>query len=229
MKKQNIITIALSVIAISLLTSCGTKKSNELINNSNSIDINSQPALASCNRSTSANLSFNLASVIESTTGQTNPDWIKIKFDFLSTDVTQTGYTVKFFKWRIIGTSAQLDSNPLSFNAYTISNGQTASGSMTSVYTTQINQQYGFYINLNDDPQYPYQVLKVVVYKTDGTIAAQSDILIPQFSASPDAYKTNSDGTVRADNLQKLHPLYATNVTAWTQAQLKQNFDQYCF
>lgn len=229
MKKQNILTIALSVMALSLLTACGVQKSNELVNNSNSIDIKSQPTLASCNRSTSADLSFNLANVIESTTGETNPNWIKIKFDFLSTDVTKSGYTVKFFKWRIIGTSAQLDSNPLSFNAYTISNGQTASETMTSVYAAQINQQYGFYINLNDDTQYPYQVLKVVIYKTDGTIAAQSDVLIPQFLANPNDYKTNSDGTVRADNLQKLHPLYATDVTAWTQAQLKQNFDQYCF
>ncbi len=229
MKKQLVLTFTLSVLAMTLLTSCGAKKSNEANDSSTRIDINSQAALANCNRSTSANLSFNLANVVDSSSGQVNPDWIKIKFNFLSADTTQTGYSLKFFKWRVVGGSAQLDTNPLTFSPYTISSGQVSSETMTSVYTTQIAQQVGFYIRLNDDAQYPYQVLKVVAYKTDGTVAAQSDILIPQFSASPVAYKLNADGTARVENLQKLHPLYTTDVSAWTQAQLKQNFDQYCF
>ena len=229
MKKQYTLTFTLAVIALTFLTSCGAKKSNELNDGSNKIDIASQPILASCNRATNESLSFNLANVIEASTGHVNPDWIKIKFNFLSTDTTQTGYNIKFFKWRIIGTSAQLDPNPLTFNPYTLSNGQASTETMTGVFTNQINQQNGFYIRLNDDAQYPYQVLKVVVYKTDGTIAASSDILIPQFSASPIVYKVNADGSVRADNLQKLHPLNTTDISAWTPAQLKQNFDQYCF
>lgn len=229
MNKQHILTLTLSVIAVAFLTACGATKSNELSDTTSRVEISSQQSLATCNRSTSESLGFNLASVLDSTTGQINPDWIKLKFNFISTDITQTGYSFKFFKWRVVGGSAQLDSSPLTFNAYLLSNGQPASESMTSVFTTQINQQHGFYLRLNDDAQNPYQVLKVVAYKADGTIAAQSDILIPQFLASPIAYKTNSDGTTRVENLQKLHPLYATDVTNWTQTQLSQNFDQYCF
>lgn len=229
MNKQQILTITLSVIAVSLLTSCGTSKSNQPGTTSSSVTISSQPTLATCNHSTSTSLSFNLASIVESSTAQINPDWIKIKFNFLSADITQSGYSLKFYKWRIIGGSAQLDPNPLTFSAYQLSTGQSNSEMMTGVYATQINQQTGYYIRLNDDANYPYQVLKVVAYKPDGTVAAQSDTLIPQFSASPIAYKTNSDGTLRAENLQKLHPLYATDTANWAQAQLKQNFDQYCF
>lgn len=229
MKNTQLLTLAVSIIAITLLTSCGAKKSADAIDNSSVVTTSAAQMLASCNRAVTKDLGFNLANVLEATTGQINPDWIKIKFNFLSTDVTQTGNNIKFFKWRVIGSTAQLDANPLEFSAYKLSNGQTASETMTGVLATQVSNQYGFYIRLNDDSQYPYQVLKVVVYKSDGTVLAQSDVLIPQFLTSPVEYKLNADGTARAENLQKLHPLYATDVSAWSAAQLKQNFDQYCF
>lgn len=229
MTKQQILTLTLSVIAISLLTSCGTSKSNQLDGSSNSITINSAQSMASCNQSTSDNFIFNIANTIDSASKQINSEWIKIKFSFLSEDITKTGYSFKFYKWRVIGGSTQLDPNPLTFSAYALSNGQTTGEMTTGILATQINKQTGFYIRMDDDANFPYQVLKVVAYKTDGTVAAQSDVLIPQFTASPISYKTNADGTVRSDSLQKLHPLNATDTTTWSQAQLKQNFDQYCF
>ncbi len=229
MNTKHFLRLALSILAVSLLTSCGAKKSADAIDSSSQVLTASPQKLASCNKSVSTNLGFNLANVLEASTGQVNPDWIKIKFSFLSTDVTATGNNIKFFKWRVIGSTAQLDANPLEFSAYKLSNGQTASETMTGIMATQVSQQYGFYIRLNDDAQYPYQVLKVVVYKSDGSILTQSDVLIPQFLTSPIEYKLNADGTPRADNLQKLHPLYTTDVANWSAAQLKQNFDQYCF
>jgi hypothetical protein len=227
--QQYILTITLSVIAVSFLTSCSTQKSNETVTSSNAVVISSQQDLTSCNRVANTNMTLHAATVVDSSSGQISQDWIKTKFTFLSADVTKSGYYLKFFKWRVVGSTAQLDSTPLQFAAYLISSGQTASNTMDSVFTTQVKSQYGFYIRLNDDSQYPYQVLKAVVYKTDGTIAAQSDILIPQFAASPIEYKVNADGTTRADNLQKLHPLYGTNVSAWSATQIKQSLDQYCF
>lgn len=229
MKKEQILTLAVSILAFALLTSCGAKKSADAIDSSSQIVGVAQQSLANCNKSVSSNLGLNIANVLEASTGQINPDWIKLKFSFLSTDVTQTGYYLKFYKWRVIGATAQLDANPLEFSAYKLSNGQTSSETMTSVFASQVSQQFGFYIRLNDDAQYPYQVLKVVVYKTDGTVLTQSDVLIPQFLSSPVEYRLNSDGSARAENLQKLHPLNATDVTGWSAAQLKQNFDQHCF
>lgn len=212
---------------ITLLSACGTKKSNETPQGSNATVISSQQNLASCNQATNAQMSYNLSVVTEN--NQINTNWLKLKFNFLSTEITQSNYSIRFYKWRAIGNSAQLDQNPLQFAAYNISTGQSTSNVTNVVSATQINTQQGFYINLNDDTQYPYQVLKVVAYKTDGTVAAQSDILIPQFLANPNDYKLNPDGSTRIENLTRLHPLISTDVGQWTQAQMQQNFDQYCF
>ena len=229
MNKQQILTLTLAVLAVSLLTSCGISKSNQLDASSNSITINPVQTLASCNQSTSDNFYFNVANTIDSVSKQINPDWIKIKFSFISADITKTGYIFKFYKWRVLGSSTQLDTNPLTFAGYALSNGQTTSEMTTQILATQITQQTGFYIRLNDDASNPYQVLKVVAYNADGAVAAQSDVLIPQFAASPIDYKINFDGSVRAESLQKLHPLFSTDTASWSQAQLKQNFDQHCF
>lgn len=227
MKTQSILMITISITALSLLTACGASKSNQ--SNQSSVVANAQYELANCSRLTNNNVSYNIATAIDSNSGKINPDWIKIKFNFLSTEMTQSGYSVKFYKWRVIGSSAQLDPIALSFSTYNLTTGQSGSELVSGVYTTSVTNQFGYYVQLNDDTQYPYQALKVVIYKADGTVAAQSDVLIPQFAASPIEYKKNSDGSVRAENLQRLHPLYSTDVSAWTPDQLKQNFDQYCF
>ena len=117
MKKEQILTLAVSILAFALLTSCGAKKSADAIDSSSQIVGVAQQSLANCNKSVSSNLGLNIANVLEASTGQINPDWIKLKFSFLSTDVTQTGYYLKFYKWRVIGATAQLDANPLEFSA----------------------------------------------------------------------------------------------------------------
>jgi hypothetical protein len=53
--------------------------------------------------------------------------------------------------------------------------------------------------------------------------------LIPQFLASPEDYKYNSNGTMRAELLQQLHPLYGQDVSGWSFSQIQESFDQYCF
>ncbi len=229
MNKQQILTITLAVLAISLLTSCAVSESKQIATNSSVITTNPQQALASCNQSTSDNFVFNIANVIDSGSQQVNPEWIKVKFSFLSENITKPGYSFKFYKWRVLGGSVQLDTIPLSLSTYTITNGQTTTEPSTGVFTSQIGKQTGLYIQLKDDMSNPYQVLKVVVYKSDGTVAAQTDALIPQFLASPIEYKTNSDGSVRSGTLQKLHPLNATDTKSWSQDQYMKNFEQYCF
>lgn len=227
---QKLLTLTLSFLAVAFLTSCGTKKSDATAQVSNNSVITNEPGkvLANCNHLYDTNFSMNVA-VVTDASGKINANWIKVKFDYVSSNVAQNGYTVRFYKWRVMGSNAQMDSNPLQFSTYLLSSGQTNSNTMTAAYTSYINAQNGFYINLNDDANYPYQVLKVVAYKSDGTVAAQSDILIPQFLASPADYKYNSDGSLRATNLLNLHPLNGVDVSSWTQDQLAQSFAQYCF
>lgn len=232
MKNQtttNLIKIA-TVISIAVLTSCGTSKSNNAGTSelSSRVEVDSSKPLASCNQLSDANFNLNVANAIDSN-GQVNEQWIKVKFNYLSSDITQTGYHYKFYKWRVINNTTQLDQNPLEFYAYNLSNGQTVSTGMTGDFLTNVNTQVGYFINLKDDTQNPYQVLKVVAYKSDGSVAAQANVLIPQFLANPNDYKLNPDGTPRADILENMHPLKNTDISTWTSSQIQQNFDQYCF
>lgn len=226
-RTQKTLIFTLAFLAVGFLTSCSTKKSDELASPA-AVNISSQKAMASCNRLTDSNFSFSLA-VVSDGSGQVNYDWLKVKFRYLSSNITQSGYTLRFYKWRMNGSVAQLDSTPLPFAAYNTSTGQTSSNQMTAIFATQVSSQNGFYVQLNDDAQNPYQALKVVAYKSDGTVLAQADALIPQFAASPLDYKFNTDGSIRASNLQQMHPLATTDVSQWSAAQIEQHFSQYCF
>lgn len=230
MKTLNLtIKTIIGLSALVVLSSCGTSKSTiNTTEEASRVEVSGGKPLASCNRSDNSNFSLNIANVIDPD-GRANLNWIKIKFNFLSADMTQNGYHIKFYKWRVINNSTQLDPIPLEFNSYSLSNNTTNSNTMNGVFTSQINSQNGFFINLKDDVQVPYQVLKTVIYKTDGTIAAQGNVLIPQFLANPEDYKLNPDGTARAQLLQSMHLLYDRDISTWSTSQIQQYFDQHCF
>ncbi|MGZ3691166.1 MAG: hypothetical protein ACXVAX_06670 [Pseudobdellovibrio sp.] len=231
MKQQtlnNLIKIA-AVISIAILTSCGTSKSNVgTADQASVVQVDSSKPLASCNKLNNSNFSMNIANAMDSS-NQVDPQFVKIKFTYLSSDITQTGYSIRFYKWRVINNATQMDSNPLQFYSYNLSSGQTTSAQMSAEFATNVTTATAYYVNLNDDTTNPYQVLKVVAYKTDGTVAASADVLIPQFLANPNDYKLNPDGSNRASLLQGLHPLHNTDVSSWSSSQIQANFDQYCF
>lgn len=226
-KQFNLMLKITALLALALLSSCGTSKSTPVEQSSVVAVVPNKP-LASCHRLNDANYTMNIANVVNND-NSISSDWMKVKFSYLSADVTQTGYSLRFYKWRVINGASQLDSNPLEFTAYSLANGQSTSNPMTAIFANQINTTTGFYIRLNDDLNAPYQVLKVVAYKTDGTVAAQSNVLIPQFLANPTDYATNADGSGRAQLLQQLHPLYGQNVSTWSHQKLSDTFQQYCF
>lgn len=222
--------MVLILTLLGLLSACGNSKSTngpsgEL--SSNRVDINSQKPLATCNKAKDANFSINTSAVTDQT-GQINNDWIKIKFNFLSADMTKAGNVLKFFKWKVTGTQAILEPTPLQVAAFDFSSGQTMGNLTASLPADQINGQSGFYIQLND-PNAMFQVLKIVAYNSTGTVIGNLNSLIPAFNASPEDYKFNSDGTARADILQQMHLLYGTSVAGQSAVQIKQSFDQYCF
>ncbi|AGH95862.1 hypothetical protein [Pseudobdellovibrio exovorus] len=230
MKTTKTLTVVLSGLILALFTSCSASKLSEpnAPSNSSALNVSSQKPMASCNRKTDNHFSFDL-SVYTDGSGQINYDWIKLKFRYLSSDVTQSGYTLRFYKWRMIGSTSQLDSTPLNFASYNISSGQSSANTANTVLANQISTQTGLYIQLRDDAQNPYQALKVVAYKSDGTVLAQTDVLIPQFAASPADYQFDNNGNARANNLIQMHPLANTNVSQWTTAQMQQYFSAYCF
>ena len=221
-----------ALIALALLTSCGTSKSTATSSGtdlSSRVEVDSSKPLASCNLlSKSGFLTMNIANVIGSD-GKADQQWVKIKFPNIDSSLNQPAYFVQLYKWRVINNSTQLDSTPLQETAYSLASGQSTSVPDTGMYVKDMTSQTGFMVNLRDDVNNPYQVIKVVAYKSDGTVIDQVNVLIPQFLANPKDYKLNPDGTPRADLLQQLHPLHNTDVTSWSSSQIQSNFDQYCF
>ena len=229
LKQNRNMKIVLIFTVLGLLSACGNSKSNNspADQSSNRIDINSQKALANCNKAKDINFSYN-TSIVTDQAGQIKPEFIKLKFNFLSADITKTGVVLKFFKWRVTGSLAVLDPTPLSIAAYDFSTGQTVGNLTSSLAADQVTGQYGYYVQLND-PNALAQVIKVVAYSSDNMVIGNLNSLIPVFNANPDDYKLNSDGSARADILQQLHLLYGTSTSGMTTTQFQQSFDQYCF
>lgn len=227
--KLNSTYLKLAIIAFTtaLMTACGTSKSNPTTSTSTAYGFGSSKIIADCNKTKDSNFSLNTSSVTD-TNGQTSSEWIKLKFNFISSTITASGNTIKFFKWRVVGAQSQIDNVPLNFAKYDISSGQALQTTVNSMNTTELSATTGLYIQLND-PNYQFQVLKAVVYNSSGAIVAQINTLIPGFYANPNDYQYNSDGTARTVTLQQMHALYGQNVSGWTQTQFQQYFAQYCF
>lgn len=230
-QQQTILKLSL-VLCVALLTACGTTKSTDdstgSTEQSSRVEVSAGKPLASCNRASNTNLDFSVSTVLDSS-GQVSEQYIKLKFNYVASTMAASGYYLRFYKWRVSAGVSQLDPTPLDFNSYNLSSNTATSSAASAYYTNQISTSSGFYINLRDDASNTYQVLKAVVYKSDGTIAAQQNILIPQFMANPVDYQLNSDGSARSITLQNLHPLKNAATTGWTSTQFQQAFDQYCF
>lgn len=217
--------LVLTLSLLALLTACGTNKSTTA-NTTSTLSLTTQKVLALCNKATDSNFSFSSAAVVDQS-GMVNPDYIKVKFNFINANITKSGNVIKFFKWRVLGGQSSLDQTPLNVATYDFSSGQTNSAPASSIQADQFNGQYGLYVQLND-PSQVFQVLKVVAYDSTGVVIGHLNTLIPAFYAAASDYALNSDGTARSLTLQQMHLLYGSTAN-YTAVQSKQYFDQYCF
>ena len=228
-QQQRILKVALVITVLGLMSACGNTKSSNSpgTSNSTSLDANSLKPLATCNKAKDSQFSINTA-VASDQTGQISSEYIKLKFNFLASNITVAGNVLKFYKWRVNGTQTILEPTALQVASYDLASGQMVGTLSSSLAADQVNGQYGYYIQLND-PNALFQVIKIVAYDSSGKVIGNLNSLIPAFNASPEDYKLNSDGTARADILQQLHLLYGQSVAGQSPAQIKQNFDQLCF
>ncbi len=221
--------IKLTILAgfVLLLASCGTSKSSHQDITLSSTTTSTSQGLASCNSRSTVDMSANL-SVFKHSNGTVDPRIIKLKFNSLSSELTQSGNTIRFFKWKVTQGQAVIDQTPLSVTRYSLSTQQADTQAQTSVATTTISTSQGFYVDLNDSTL-SHQVLKMAVYNSAGAVLKQMDVLIPEFKASLTDYAFNSDGSMRSQNLINLHPLTGADVTGWTSQNYTNFYNSKCF
>lgn len=225
--KNTQIKLTILAGAVLFLASCGTSKSTHQDITLSSTTSQVSQGLASCNSRSTADMSANV-SVYKYSNGAVDPRIIKLKFNSLSSELTQSGNTIRFFKWKVTQGQAVMDQAPLNVTRYSLSTQQIETQAQTSISTTTISTSQGFYVDLNDSTL-SYQVLKMAVYSPAGVVLKQMDILIPEFKASATDYAYNSDGSMRSQNLINLHPLTGADVTGWTTQNYANFFNSKCF
>lgn len=228
---KTLTTALILAASILTLTSCGSKKSSAAatttIVQSSTVENAGNKVVTSCQKAIGTDMSVHI-SAVKTSSGAINNSLVKIKFTRLTTAITQSGNTIRFFKWRVSDSQALLDSNPLESTRYVLSTNTIDEAAQTGITATTVTTSKGYYINL-DDADGIFQVLKAVVYNSAGSIVAQQNILIPQFLAVPADYAYNADGSARAQILRDLHPLANTDTTGWTSTDYVNYFSATCF
>lgn len=228
---KTLTTALILATSIVTLTSCGSSKSSQATTTtvqSSTVENTGTKIITSCQKAVGTDMSVNI-SAVKTSAGTINNSLVKIKFNRLSSTATAAGNTISFFKWRVSGSSASLDSTPLEVIRYDLpTNRVDYSTAANSIIASTVSLSHGFYINLKDADGV-YQVLKAVVYNSSGTVVTQQNILIPQFLAVPSDYAKNSDGSARAQILKDLHPLATTDVTGWKSTTYVNYFQATCF
>ncbi len=233
MKKQNnkTVQILMSLTVIAILSSCGNSKSNQEnqtnLPSTTPISVNAEKSLANCNKSVNADISMNINAVIDNA-GIADSNLIKIRFNFLSNAATTAGNTVRFFKWKVSGGQSTLDQTPLQTMFFNLSNSQPTTNLVSTIQVNEISSSRGVFVQLND-PAGEFQVIKAVIYNSNGQIVAQLNSLIPQFSSKLADYSFNSDGTPRAQLLVDMHPLKSISTSAWSQNDYNNFYQNLCF
>lgn len=225
------LTLTLSLTASVLtLSSCGTSKSSQ----STSTTVQSSTAentvnkiVTSCQKAIGTDMSVNITAT-KTSSGAINNSLVKIKFNRLSFLATAAGNKIVFYKWRVLGTSASIDSTALNVSRYNLSSGNVDDSTKNYITASTVTASQGYYIDLNDADGV-YQVLKAVVYNSSGSVVAQQNILIPQFLGNASDYALNSDGSPRAQILKDLHPLAGTDTSGWTSASYISFYQATCF
>jgi len=224
MNKTLNLTLISSLILI--LSSCGTSKSGSSA--TSNLSSQNQKVLASCAQNTNSQVSVNISAAAYSN-GSINPSYVKIKFNSISSTLKQSGYKLIAYKWKVSNNQIVYDNNPLDISTYNLSTKAVTDYAETEKQMSSINTTSGYLIDLNDTTN-SYQVLKLIITNSTGTeVISQINMLIPQFAAIPSHYAYNTDGTVRAQNLQDLHPLKNIDTSAWSSANFQQYFSNYCF
>ena len=225
--KKLTLKIGLLALVSYFATSCSSSKSNNTNSTSTGVTINGKAVLATCSKAVDSKLSLSVATFADQV-GNTDPLWIKVKFNTISPELTKAGVTMRFYRMKSAGNDANLDNTSLQSQTYNVSTSQPNSNLTQTVSAQVINTASAFYVYVND-PQSLYQILKVAFFDSSGKTIENFNILIPEFLANPVEYQLNADSTARSQYLQDLHPLKSTTTTGWSSETFNNFFQQFCF
>lgn len=163
----------------------------------------------------------------------TRRDLTRIKLTRVNSQFISSNAVIQFFRWKANSANmVDTDTTPLQIMFFSNStgeqvyNGNALRASDLAAYGSDISQ-FNMIIDTRD-MNADYQVLKMATYLPSGSVVDVIDALIPEFSAHPTTYATDSYGSSRSTYLQNLHPFRTYTSTAPDVLAAEANRN-YCF
>lgn len=237
-------TIA-ALASITLLSACGA--SNQSLNSSSTLPntyLSSDKPLASCSETVGTDLKGRLQAVKDSA-GNVRSDLVYLRLTALPSGFSSGSNYIAMWKWLANSSGyTYLDGTALEFKLINASTSQEITGWRTTLTWSDVSaaasnmgvadaqaffNKVKIMVNLKDTKG-EYDVLKVTSYESSTNKAvSQADGLIPLFYANPSDYAYESDGSLRADILESLHPLKSYTSQGFSGAQFKSMAEALCF
>lgn len=245
--------MALLVLALGALVGCGTSKSGDSfgsIDNSSTDTLApdaSTDAQALCSQnltSTGDTFQVRLMKYVDSY-NQSRSDFVRLQFRVPPTGWQNGNWDMLIYRWTASPDgSSSIDSTPL---FYQFEKKVPAGFQLISTHSYQIFNwaevvQMGEYAQINTsspqsfftpisllvnlkDSTNSYQVLRVV-FRQNGSVVTESDVLIPTFLANPAKYNADSRHPLA---LQVLHPLKDKLNQSWSETNYYEFARAFCF
>jgi len=160
-----------------------------------------------------------------------------ISLSQIPTAMEQSG-SLQFFRWLADFNGSSLDNTPLTFILINPQSQLPLSGNLTKLSQAEMStisqRELGQILTADEFLQKvhilvlgltnTYDVLKLAVYGSDGSLVSETDTLVPGFFADPNAYAFNS-----VSILAKLHPNFNSRTSNFSQDQYLSMTNSFCF
>lgn len=227
---------AAGLLAMSLLTSCGSKMQTR--NGVSLASASSDNNGAECNSFTSQGVGLAGAVSTFYLGGRLQESQIRLHITNIDSSFDSSSNYLQFYKWRADsngGTS--IDSTPLTFFITRLRDGAAISSGITSLRASDVNQYRAtgglsgtttqdFFANtafVLTGLDYSWQATKIVLYNGVTSIS-DVDMLVPIFTANPQSY-----ASTHAPVLAALHPFYNLSNQNLSDADWVNKSKTFCF
>jgi hypothetical protein len=241
-KQTKTIATFLLVLMAAMISACGNKGDNgstesaSLTPPTTTITSSNGTVYASCGQASATNMTVNIESYIDSTTGRRD-DLMRLKVVNLDPNFATNGNYLEMWRWKADSSGAtSIDSTPLQFRVESISDGSLMTGWVQALHWSDLSSLAASLgvstvadlfarvtITVDTrDTALEYDVIKVVSYNSSNAVSTQVDLLMPLFALQPTDYAATHPSI-----LQNLHPL--KNMSGYSTPDLTSAIAGYCF